>query len=233
VTRLAGTRPGSRFRWRRLGGILISTTVAAETRRWFAAAETSMGKALAFAIALAGAGLMAGSVAVFGVRAPANPSAVEPVWTEVKWPFLLDQWGIGKAFTCLPADCGVKVDVYIRPKIGFCNCSTGVSDDTELERVADTELVSPNTKPAGASRPVKIGWMNGLARRYRVSDGEASQTLLSVAFNDECDVVVAVAALGDRDPAVIEPAVIAFLKSTPMVLWAKKELGLEYARRDW
>jgi hypothetical protein len=194
-----------------------------------------MGKALAFAIALAGAALMAGSVAVFGVRAPANlaTSTIEPVWTEVKWPFLLDQWGVGKAFTCLPADCGVKVDVYIRPKIGFCNCSTGVSDDTELERVADTELVSPNTRPVGASRPVKIGWMHGLARPYWVSDGEASETLLSVAFNDECDVVVAVAALGDGDPAVIEPAVIGFLSSNPMVLWAKKELGLEFVRRDW
>jgi hypothetical protein len=192
-----------------------------------------MGKALAYAIALAGAGLMAGSVAVFGVRAPATPSTVEPVWSEVKWPFLLDQWGIGKAFACQPADCGVKVDVYIRPKIGFCNCSTGVSDDTELERVADTELVSPNTRPVGASRPVKIGWMNGLVRPYWVSDGEASETLLSVAFNDECDVVVAVAALGDGDRTVIEPAVIAFLNSNPMVLWAKKELGLEYVRRDW
>jgi hypothetical protein len=192
-----------------------------------------MAKALAFAIALAGAGLMAGSVAVFGVRAPATPTTVQPVWTEVKWPFLLDQWGIGKAFTCQPADCGAKVDVYIRPKIGFCNCSTGVADDNELERVADTELVSPNTRPAGASRPVKIGWMDGLARPYWASEGEASQTLLSVAFNDECDVVVAVAALGEGDPAVIGPAVIAFLKSNPMVLWAKKELGLEYARRDW
>jgi hypothetical protein len=192
-----------------------------------------MGKALAYAIALAGAGLMAGSVAVFGVRAPTNPSTVEPVWSEVKWPFLLDQWGIGKAFTCQAADCGVKVDVFIRPKIGFCNCSTGVSDDTELERVADTELVSPNTRPVGASRPVKIGWMNGLVRPYWVSDGEASETLLSVAFNDECDVVVAVAALGDGDRTVIEPAVIAFLNSNPMVLWAKKELGLEYVRRDW
>jgi hypothetical protein len=194
-----------------------------------------MGKALAFAIALAGVGLMAGSVAVFGLRAPVAPttSTVEPVWTEVKWPFLLDQWGIGKAFSCLPADCGVKVDVYIRPKIGFCNCSTGVSDDTELERVADTELVSPNTRPVGASRPVKIGWMHGLARPYWVSDGETGQALLSVAFNDECDVVVAVAALGGGDPAVMGPAVISFLNSRPMVLWAKKELGLEYARRDW
>jgi hypothetical protein len=44
---------------------------------------------------------------------------------------------------------------------------------------------------------------------------------------------VALATLGDGDPAVIEPALIAFLDSRPMVLWAKKELGLEYVRRDW
>jgi hypothetical protein len=200
-----------------------------------------MGKALAFAVALAGAGLIAGSVAVFGVRAPADPGTVEatsnpawnPAWIEVKWPFLLDQWGIGKAFTCLPADCGVKVDVYVRPKIGFCNCATGVSDDAELERVADTDLVSPKTRPVGASRPVQIGWLKGLVRPYWVSDGEASETLLSIAYNDECDVVVAVAALGDGDPVAIEPAVVAFLSSKPMVLWAKKELGQEYTRREW
>ena len=125
-----------------------------------------MGKALAFAIALAGAALMAGSVAVFGVRAPATPIAIEPVWTEVKWPFLLDQWGIGKAFTCQPADCGVKVDVYIRPKIGFCNCSTGVSDDTELERVADTELVSANTKPTVGSIFIRLSFLTDVVASF-------------------------------------------------------------------
>jgi len=26
---------------------------------------------------------------------------------------------------------------------------------------------------------------------------------------------------------------MAFLNSNPMVLWAKKELGLEFMRRDW
>ena len=61
----------------------------------------------------------------------------------------------------------------------------------------------------------------------------AGMGLLSVAFNDECDVVVALATFGDGDPAKIEPAVSGFLKSTPMVLWAKKELGLEFVRRDW
>ena len=176
---------------------------------------------------------IAGSAAVRGLRAPADPSAIEPVWSEVKWPFLLDQWGIGKAFVCVPADCGVKIDVFIRPKIGFCNCSTGVSDDNELERVADTDLISPKVRPVGPADPVKIGWMKGLSRAYRVSDEKPDERLLSVAFNDECDVVVALASLGNTDPAAVAPAVISFLNSTPMVLWAKKELGLEFMRREW
>ena len=176
---------------------------------------------------------IAGSAAVRGLRAPADPSAIEPVWSEVKWPFLMDQWGIGKAFVCVPADCGVKIDVFVRPKIGFCNCSTGVSDDTELERVADTDLVSANVRPLSASSPVKVGWMSGLSRPYLVSDEKPNARLLSVAFNDECDVVVALVTLGAGDPTVIAPAVMSFLNSAPMVLWAKKELGLEFVRREW
>jgi hypothetical protein len=169
-----------------------------------------------------------------GAAAPA-PGSAEPVWTEVTWPFLLDQWGVGKAYECRPADCGVKIDVYIRPKIGFCNCATGVSDDAELERVADTDLVSPKVLPLGPGRPVKVGWMRGLVRPYRISDEDekARGRLLSIAFNDECDAVAVVAMVGDGDPAAVEPAVAAFLNRRPMVLWVKKELGLEYIRRDW
>src|SRR5947207_1583369 len=102
-----------------------------------------MKKALAFALAIVGTGVVAGSATVYGVRAPApaKPGTIDPVWTEIKWPFSIDQWGSGKAFACLPADCGVKVEVFVRPKIGYCNCATGVSDDAELERVSDTELV--------------------------------------------------------------------------------------------
>ena len=186
-----------------------------------------------FAIGIAAIVFMAGSAAVLGVRAPTNPSAAEPVWTETKWPFLQDQWGIGKAFVCMPADCGIKVDLFIRPKIGFCNCSTGVSDDNELERVADTDLVSPKVRPFSPSSPVKVGWMRGLSRAYVMSDQKPNERLLSVAFNDECDVVVAVASLGKADPNAVAPAVLSFLSSTPMVLWAKKELGLEFVRREW
>jgi hypothetical protein len=192
-----------------------------------------MKRALAVAVAASIAGLVLGSAAVLGVRAPNPPAAITPVWSEAKWPFPIDQWGTGKAFVCMPADCGVEVDVYIRPKIGFCNCATGVSDDAELERVADTELVGRRVRAHGPGHPIKVGWMQGLSRHYRASDGETDESLLSVAFNDECDVVVAVAMLGQGNPGTLEPAVIAFLNSNPMVLWAKKELGLEFFRREW
>jgi hypothetical protein len=190
------------------------------------------------AIGLAAAGVVAGSAAVWGLWAPAPPSANPSVasqaaWTETKWPFLQDQWGIGKAFVCMPADCGVKIELFIRPKIGFCNCSTGVSDDNELERVADTDLLSPKVKPLAPGSPVKIGWMRGLSRAYLVSDEKPNEHMLSVAFNDECDVVVAVASLGTAEPNAVTPAVLSFLNSTPVVLWAKKELGLEFVRREW
>ena len=56
------------------------------------------------------------SASVHGRRALAAPPA--PVWSEVPWPFPMDQWGKGKAFTCKAADCGTQVTLYIRAKIG-------------------------------------------------------------------------------------------------------------------
>src|SRR5438067_3549224 len=117
---------------------------------------------------LAATGVVLASATVFGLRAPANSPSIAPVLTEAKWPFPIDQWGIGRAFVCAPADCGTKVEIYVRPKIGFCNCATGVSDDAELERVADTELVSRKIRPQGSGRPIKVWWLHGLARNYWV-----------------------------------------------------------------
>jgi hypothetical protein len=75
--------------------------------------------------------------------------------------------------------------------------------------------------------------MRGLSRSYSISDGASRDHLVSAAFNDGCDVVVALAKFSGGDSGVIEPAVIDYLGSTPMVLWAKKELGLEFVRRVW
>ena len=53
----------------------------------------------------------------------------------------MDEWGKGKAFRCKAADCGAEVSIYIRAKIGFCNCTTGVSDDDEFARLSDFNLM--------------------------------------------------------------------------------------------
>jgi hypothetical protein len=67
---------------------------------------------------------------------------IHPSWQEARWPFLMDQWGLGRAFHCAARDCGTEIDIYVRAKIGFCNCTTGVADDEEIDRIGDVELVS-------------------------------------------------------------------------------------------
>ena len=66
-----------------------------------------------------GLGGAAGMVALLNSYPAGGTSA--PVWTEVAWPFPIDQWGRGKAFHCKPADCGADANLYLRAKIGFCN----------------------------------------------------------------------------------------------------------------
>ena len=143
-----------------------------------------------------GAGLVAIPAATYEALAPAQPPAeLRPAWTEFKWPFPIDQCGIGRAFVCKPAECGVEVSVYLRPKIGFCKCATGVDDDEELERVGDLALVSENALALGPGHVIEVARMQGRSRAYDVS-GSAQQRVLSIGFNDRCDVFVALTTLG-------------------------------------
>src|SRR5690349_17671845 len=92
-------------------------------------------------------------------RAPSHPAGpAEAVWSETQWPFLIDQWGKGRAFRCHAADCGAELKLYLRPKIGFCNCTSGVSDDAELDRVGDVELIGEKFAPLDEGRPITVGW---------------------------------------------------------------------------
>src|SRR5437660_7470029 len=115
---------------------------------------------LVFALGAGLAGLLAGDASTVG--------APRPVWNEVKWPFPLDQWGLGKAFRCGADDCGTEIDLYLRAKIGFCNCTTGVADDPELDRVSDLELLSGRFVGLAEGREVAVGHMKGRSRPYRV-----------------------------------------------------------------
>jgi hypothetical protein len=139
---------------------------------------------------------------------------------EFKWPFPVDQWGIGRAFGCKLAECGVEVNVYLRPKIGFCKCATGVDDDDELERVSDNVLIAADTVALGVGRPIEVAWMKGRSRSYRVTD-PAQGRVLSIGFNDRCDVIVALATLGAGDRKVLAPVVLAFLNSERVQRWVK------------
>jgi hypothetical protein len=145
----------------------------------------------------------------------------------VKWPFPLDQWGTGRAFVCRPADCGGEVNLYLRPKLGFCNCSTGVSDDAELDRVGDIELLSPTFTGLSEGRPIAVGWMSGRSRPYQVMmpHGEP-RSASAIAFNDKCDVVVATVVAERKMMVGAERAVLAFLNGQLVLRWVEKELGL-------
>jgi hypothetical protein len=145
----------------------------------------------------------------------------------VGWPHPIDEWGKGKAFRCAAADCGVEVDLYIRAKIGFCNCKTGVSDDDELSRLSDFGLMGAKPSVLGPGHPIDVAWMKGRSRTYAIADPfRASSSALAVAFNDHCDAIVATAVVAHDRPAAIEPSIIEFLNSQTIVHWAEVTLGL-------
>jgi hypothetical protein len=146
---------------------------------------------------------------------------------EVKWPFPRDQWGDGRAFRCAAADCGVEVSLYLRPKIGFCNCDTGVSDEAELDRVGDLELFSPKFFGLTHGDDIKVGAMRGLSRIYQVDIpyGEP-RPVLALAFNQECDVMVATVTAALEHLPSAERHVLAFLNGEPMLKWARDQFGI-------
>jgi len=178
-------------------------------------------KRLAAAMAVAMACLIAGDASRASAASP------EPAWAEVPWPFPMDQWGKGKAFTCTAADCGTQVTVYIRAKIGFCNCATGVADDAELDRISDFDLIGSHASAQTPGRPITVGSMNGRSRAFEIARPlGARAAALSVAFNNKCDAMVATAVAAPDRAATIEPAVLAFLNSQTVLRWTEAALGL-------
>ena len=150
-----------------------------------------------------------------------------PNWAEVSWPFPMDQWGKGKAFQCKAADCGGEVTVYIRAKIGFCNCTAGVADDDELDRISDFDLMGNRLTALGPGQPVTVAWMKGRSRAFSIGGPQgAGKSAFSVGFNDRCDAVVATAVAGLDRSAAIETAVLEFLNSPTVLRWAEATLGL-------
>jgi hypothetical protein len=147
----------------------------------------------------------------------AGPKAGD--WQEIAWPFPRDGWPSGRAFRCGAPSCGGETEIYIRPKLGFCNCDRGVADDDEVDRVADLDLLSERFVPQEAGRVVRVADMAGRLRSYdlRMSDG-SPRTAIGIAVSRRCDLLVAVAQ-GRGEASRVQHAAMAFLESAEARRW--------------
>jgi hypothetical protein len=163
------------------------------------------------------------SVAVLALGALSGVAAYEHApradWREIAWPFPRDGWPAGRAFRCGADSCGGEVEIYIRPKLGFCNCDRGVADDDEVDRVADLDLLSEQFVPREAGRVVRVADMAGRLRSYDLHMSDRSQrTAIGIAVSRRCDLLVAVAQ-GAGEATRLQHAAMRFLESAEAKRW--------------
>ena len=144
----------------------------------------------------------------------------EDAWREIAWPFPRDGWPAGKAFRCGAAACGGEAELYVRPKIGFCNCDSGVADDDEVDRVADLDLLSEHFTPRAPGDVVAVADMPGRLRSYDLKMSDQSQhAAIGIAVSRRCDLLVAVAH-GKADAPALRRVALDFLATSEMKRWA-------------
>ena len=156
----------------------------------------------------------------------ATAAGSNAIFAEVSWPFLLDQWGTGRAFRC--DGCGAGYGLYVRAKVGFCNCTTGVADDVEIDRVADFDLFPGPVKPLAPGWPVTVGWMKGRARPFVVDGPRGVRSyLLTIALSNKCDGVIATAASNEPIAADAVQATLEELASPVVLDFVQASTGLQ------
>ncbi|MCP3473365.1 hypothetical protein NLM33_23935 [Bradyrhizobium sp. CCGUVB1N3] len=165
-------------------------------------------------IAVAAIALGASGVGAYQL-APA-PVETSAHWREIAWPFPRDGWPAGRAFRCDGACAGAEL--YVRAKLGFCNCDRGVVDDDEVDRVADLDLISPRfvaTAPGDRSR---VGELHGRARRYDLDMPDGTRHATGIALSRRCDLLVAVVQ-GAGEVRAMQRAALEFLETPELKRW--------------
>jgi hypothetical protein len=153
-----------------------------------------------------------------------QPAPAVERWHEIAWPFPRDGWPAGRAFHCTSELCGDEVEVYVRPKIGFCSCDSGVADDGEVDRVTDLDLISEQFIPLEPGRMIRIADMPGRLRTYdlRMSDG-SRRAAVGMAVSRRCDLLVAVAQ-GTGTVPRIQRVALDFLALDAVTQWMTSAL---------
>jgi hypothetical protein len=107
----------------------------------------------------------------------------------------------------------------VRPKIGFCNCDSGVADDEEVDRVADLDLISARFAPLEPGRAIRVADMPGRLRSYDLQMADGSRhAAVGIAVSRRCDLLVAVAQGKGGAPGVQRVA-RDFLASDAVTQW--------------
>ena len=145
-------------------------------------------------------------------------------WREIAWPFPRDGWPAGRAFRCATELCGDEIEVYVRPKTGFCNCDSGVSDDEEVDRVADLDLMSERFAPLAPGGVIRIAGMQGRLRSYdlQMTDG-SRHAAIGIAVSRRCDLLVAVAQ-GKTSAPEVQRIALEFLATDAVTKWMVSSL---------
>jgi hypothetical protein len=174
-------------------------------------------------------GVVAGWLVLGTAAISAQDVRISPAtswWSEQNWPFLIDQWGTGEAFDCAAERCGHKLHLYLRAKIGFCRCATGVSDDDEIERVADLDLIGLDYKPMASSHPVSAGIMTGRARLFAVVRPlQSALPVLTIALSNKCNAIVATVVAESDGHSPVEAQALDFLRSAAVQQWVEGQQG--------
>ena len=164
-------------------------------------------------------------VAAYQKVQPQGGSVGDVHWREIAWPFPRDAWPAGRAFRCQSDACGAGIELYVRPKIGFCNCDSGVADDDEVDRVADLDMISPNFVPLAPGQVIRVAEMSGRSRAYDLDMADGSRhAAIGIAVSHRCDLLVAVAQ-GKADAPELQGSALKFLASHEMTHWMMAALG--------
>jgi hypothetical protein len=154
-----------------------------------------------------------------GVAAWVSARPAAAGWQEIAWPFPRDGWPAGRAFRCAAALCGGEIELYVRPKIGFCNCDSGVADDDEVDRVADLDLISEKFVALEPGNAVQVAGMSGRIRHYSLQMQDGSRhTAAGLAVSRRCDLLVAVAQ-GKSEATGVQRAALGFLARGDVAHW--------------
>ncbi|WP_024518936.1 hypothetical protein [Bradyrhizobium sp. Tv2a-2] len=181
-----------------------------------------MRRLIAIAIAALVFGALSGVAAYQKVR-PQGADDVDRHWQEIAWPYPRDGWPAGRAFRC--DGCTEPIEIYVRPKIGFCNCDTGVADDDEVDRVADLDLISDRFAPLAPGQVIRVADLRGRVRAYDLDmPGGARHAAIGIAVSHRCDLLVAVAQ-GRAHADELQREAVAFLTTERMKHWTMAALG--------